>query len=168
MGLLEITAPELEVKYRAVIEDCVQSSLWSQNPNKPGKMRVEFDVAAKYNGISLNNQPLPGSCLMNDLTRHVLPHQCNTDALKFLWWPDSIEDQPEHFKILVHIFGAKSSPCCANKALNNTAQDNEDNSLQEVVETVHRNFCVTRLSSLEPHQPCNCTTLLIHPYAAML
>ena len=27
--------------------------------------------------------------------------------------------------MLVHIFGAKSSPCCANKALNKTAQDNE-------------------------------------------
>jgi len=38
-------------------------------------MRVEFDVAAKYNGISLNNQPLPGSCLMNDLTR-VFIHFC--------------------------------------------------------------------------------------------
>lgn len=112
-------------------------------------------------------QDLP-SCLFCRHWGYVLPHQCNTDALKFLWWPDNIEDQPEHFKILVHIFGPKSSPCCANKALNNTAQDNKDNSLQEVVETVHRNFCVTRLSSLEPHQPCNCTTLLIHPYAAML
>lgn len=108
------------------------------------------------------NSFLHRSCLFGRHWGHVLPHQCDTDALKFLWWPDSIEDQPEDFKILVHIFGAKSSPCCANKALNMTAQDNEDNYPQEVVETVRRNFCVTRLSSLEPHQPCNCSTLLIH------
>ena len=42
----------------------------------------------------------------------------------------------------MHIFGAKSSPCCANKALNKTGQDNEDNYPQEVVKTVRRNFYV--------------------------
>ena len=49
----------------------------------------------------------------------------DTDALRFLWWPGSIEDRPEDYKMLVHIFCAKSCPCCANKALNKTAQDNE-------------------------------------------
>ena len=44
--------------------------------------------------------------------------------------------------MLVHIFGAKSSPCCAVMALNKTAQDNEDNYPQEVVQTVRRNFYV--------------------------
>ncbi|XP_067030727.1 uncharacterized protein [Acropora muricata] len=66
----------------------------------------------------------------------------DTDALRFLWWPGSIEDRPEDYKMLVHIFGAKSSPCCAIKALNKTAQDNEDNYPQEVVPTVRRNFYV--------------------------
>ena len=64
----------------------------------------------------------------------------DTDALRFLWWPDSIEDLPEDYEILVHIFGAKSSPCCAHKALNNTSQDNEDNYPQELAKTVCRNF----------------------------
>ena len=44
--------------------------------------------------------------------------------------------------MLVHIFGAKSSPCCANKGLNKTAQDNEENYPQEVVQTGRRNFYV--------------------------
>ena len=39
-------------------------------------------------------------------------------------------------------FGAKSSPCCANKALSMTAQDNEENYPPEVIRTVHRNFYV--------------------------
>ena len=38
----------------------------------------------------------------------------DTDALRFLWWPGSIEDRSEDYKMLVRIFGAKSSPCCAN------------------------------------------------------
>ena len=49
------------------------------NPSKVGKMRVVFDVAAKYNGTSLNNQPLQGPCLMNDLTR-VLIHFCKEEV----------------------------------------------------------------------------------------
>ena len=44
--------------------------------------------------------------------------------------------------MLVHIFGAKSSPCCANKALSMTAQDNEENYPPEVIRTVRRNFYV--------------------------
>ena len=177
--------PELEVKYRAVIEDCVvkgyarrlskeeaaavSNITWYiphhavTNPNKPGKVRVVFDPAAKYNGTSLNDQLLQEPCLTNDLIGVLIRfreeevvfsadvegmfYQTNvtpsdTDALRFLWWPGSIEDRPEDYKMLVHIFRAKSSPCCANKALNKTAQDNEDNYLQEVVQTVRRNFYV--------------------------
>ena len=66
----------------------------------------------------------------------------DTDALRFLWWPGSIEDRSEDYKMLVRIFGAKSSPCCANNDLNKTAQDNEDNYPQEVVKTLRRNFYV--------------------------
>ena len=37
------------------------------NVNKPGKVRVVFDCAATYNGISLNSQLLQGPNLMNNL-----------------------------------------------------------------------------------------------------
>lgn len=149
--------PELEVKYRAVIEDCVVKAYtrrlnknktaavsnitWYfphhpvRNPNKPWKIRVVFDAAAKYNGTSLNDQLLQGT---NDLTGvlirlreeeevafsadvesmfyHTSVMPSDTDALRFLWWSASIENRPEDYKMLVHIFGAKSSPCFANKA----------------------------------------------------
>ena len=66
----------------------------------------------------------------------------DTDSLRFLWWPKGIDVPPEEYKMLVHIFGAKSSPCCANKALSMTAQDNEENYPPEVIRTVRRNLYV--------------------------
>ena len=177
--------PELEVKYRDVIQDCVDKGYARKlskqevaavsnitwyiphhpvtNPNKPGKVRVVFDAAARFNGTSLNEQLLQGPCLTNDLTGVLIRfreeevafsadiegmfYQTNvtpsdTDALRFLWWPGSIDDIPEDYKMLVHIFGAKSSPCCANKALSMTAQDNERKYSPEVIRTVRRNFYV--------------------------
>ncbi len=47
--------------------------------------------------------------------------------------------------MLVHIFGAKSSPCCANKALLKTADDNESKYGKDVAEVVRRNFYVDDL-----------------------
>ena len=155
--------PELEVKYRAAIQECVDkgyarklskeesatvsNTTWYlphhpvTNPNKPGKVRVVFDAAAKFNGMSLNDQLLQRPILTNDLTGVLIQfreevafsadiegmfYQTNvtprdTDSLRFLCWSGSIDDLPEDYKMLVHIFGAKSSPCCANKALNRTA-----------------------------------------------
>ena len=37
------------------------------NPNKPGKLRVVFDCAAKYEGKSLNSRCMQGPDLMNKL-----------------------------------------------------------------------------------------------------
>ena len=122
-----------------------------------------FDAAARFNGTSLNEHLLQGPSLMNDLISVLLHFReeevafsadiegmfcqaCvtprDTDSLRFFWCPGSIHDPPEENKMLVHIFGAKSSPCCANKALNATAQDNERNYSPEVIKTVHRNFYV--------------------------
>ena len=174
--------PELE--YRDVIQECVDKGYARKlskegavtvsditwyiphhpvtNPDKPGKARVVFDAAARFNGTSLNDQLLQGPCLTNDLTGVLIRfreeevafsadiegmfYQTNlmpsdTDALRFLWWPSSIDDTPEDYKMLLHIFGAKSSPYCANKALSMTAQDNEGKktrlrSSEQFVETV--------------------------------
>ena len=40
---------------------------------KPGKVRIVFDCAAKYEGVSLNNQCYKGPDLNNKLVDVVLP-----------------------------------------------------------------------------------------------
>ena len=48
----------------------------------------------------------------------------HVDALRFLWWPiGEIDQEPVVHRMLVHIFGAKSSPTCANFALKQTAAE---------------------------------------------
>ena len=134
------------------------------NVNKPGKVRVVFDCAAKYKDTSLNSQLLQGPDLMNSLvgvlTRfrqekialaadiEAMFHQvkmCESDcdALRFLWWPDGdMSKYPKTYCMQVHLFGATSSPSCTAYALKRTASDNADKFTEEVVDTVTRNFYV--------------------------
>ena len=134
------------------------------NSNKPGKLRVVFDCAATYHGVSLNDQLLQEPDLTNSivgvLTRfrqesialmadiEAMFHQVNVcykdrDFLRFLWLPvNNLDTEPEEFQMTVHLFGAKSSPTCANFALQKTAIDNADEFDEDVAETIKRNFYV--------------------------
>ena len=50
----------------------------------------------------------------------------DADALRFLWKEDiTNDDPPDTYQMLVHIFGAKCSPTCANYALQRTARDQQ-------------------------------------------
>ena len=44
--------------------------------------------------------------------------------------------------MLVHVFGAASSRCCANRAVRQTADDNDERFGPELINTVRRNFYV--------------------------
>ena len=177
--------PGLEEKYRSVIDDYVAKGYARQlseeeafkrskitwylphhpvlNINKPNKVRMVFDAATKFDGISLNDRLYHGPDLTNNLVGvlirfreeitaftadieamfhqvKVLPE--DADALRFLWWDLSSSHPPKEYQMLVHIFGATSSPCCANKALQQTADDNKARYSPEVIKTVHRNFYV--------------------------
>ena len=61
----------------------------------------------------------------------------DADALRFLWWDTTLSQPPKEYQMLVHIFGATSSPCCANRA-----NDNKNQEDPEVIKTVHRHFFV--------------------------
>jgi hypothetical protein len=105
------------------------------HPQKPEKVRVVFDCAAKYGGTSLNDMLLQGpdvtNTLVGVLTRfrqestavmadiesmfHVHVREEDSDYLRCLWWPEGdIKREPEEFQMLVHLFGGVSSPSCAS------------------------------------------------------
>ena len=130
------------------------------NVNKPGKVRVVFDAAAVHDGISLNSQLMTGPDMTNSLFaviqrfrmkpvaivadikemfHQVRVPEADSDALRFLWKEDLINPgSPEVFKMLVHIFGAKDSPCCVNYALREAVSEADE----EVQQTVFQNFYV--------------------------
>ena len=116
-----------------------------QHPRKPGKIRVVFDCAAKCAGLSLNDALMQGPDLVNNLLSVLVRfrqdsialvadiegmfHQIrlkpsHLNALRFLWWPSgNLYETPQVFQMMVHIFGATSSPACASFCLKQTAID---------------------------------------------
>ena len=120
-----------------------------------------FDCAARFRETSLNDQLLQGPDLTNNLTAVLLrfrqepvalvadveqmfhqvrvkPEDC--DALRFLWWEDSdFTKRVADHQMLVHLFGASSSPCCASFTLKKTANDNKAGL---TIDTVNCNFYV--------------------------
>ncbi|XP_049336713.1 uncharacterized protein LOC125802504 [Astyanax mexicanus] len=56
-------------------------------------------------------------------------HVCETDRdfLRFLWWSKGdLSTEPKEFRMRVHLFGAVSSPGCANYGLKYLAKENKD------------------------------------------
>ncbi|KAL7830822.1 hypothetical protein SRHO_G00319490 [Serrasalmus rhombeus] len=129
---------------------------------KRKKLRVVFDCAASFHGVSLNTALLQGPDLTNSLIGVILRfrkepigimadvkpmfHQVrvaksDVNYLRFLWWPQGDTSRsPREHRMLVYIFGAWSSPSIASFALQKTATDNEIHFLPQVAETIWHNF----------------------------
>ncbi|XP_070548347.1 uncharacterized protein [Ptychodera flava] len=125
------------------------------------KIRVVFDCGAEYKGTSLNRELMQGPdltsslvgvlirfreeqiALMSDIEAmfsQVGVSQENRDFQRFLWWPNgSVEEPPVEYRMTVHIFGATSSPSCANFALKKSSDNTSDLSVKN---TISRNFYV--------------------------
>ena len=96
------------------------------NKHKPNKIRTVFDAAAEHDGMSLLNN-LTGILLRFRKHKVVIAddteamyHQVTvpkSEAITFLRQEDLSESDPEVYQMVVHIFGGKDSPCCANYAL---------------------------------------------------
>ena len=134
------------------------------HPKKPGKIRVVFDCSAKFSGESLNDQLLQGPDLTNSLVGVLIRfrqepvafmgdveamfHQVKVpaehcDFLRFLWWPGgNLDGELAEYRMTAHLFGAVSSPSCANYALKRTAKEGETEYGTLAADTLRRNFYV--------------------------
>jgi hypothetical protein len=75
----------------------------------------------------------------------------DTDMLRYLWWPaGDLSKDPVEYRMLVHLFGAVSSPSSANYALKKTAKDNEHKYDKEIIDTVNKDFYVDDLLKSVP------------------
>ena len=176
--------PELHQKYAAAMDDNLQKGYASEvteaelatveqkyyishhpvfHPEKK-KLRVVYDLAAKYRKTSLNDQLLKGPemtnnlvgvvhrfrqhpvALMADITAMFNQTMCAVEDrqyLRFLWWPDGdINCEPKEYKMNVHLFGARSSPCCASFCLKQTAEDNKQDFDADIISSVNKDFYV--------------------------
>ncbi|XP_067045500.1 uncharacterized protein [Acropora muricata] len=132
------------------------------NPNK-SKVRVVYDAAAVWGGTSLNKELLQGPQLNNSLIgvlfrfrreeiavasdiesmfHRVGCVERDTDALRFLWWSDGLNEPPSDHKMKVHLFGKADSPCIAAWTLQRTATDNAADFGNDVCDIVRKNFYV--------------------------
>lgn len=116
------------------------------HPKKPDKLRIVFDCSARYSGHCLNDILLQGPDLLNSLVGVLcrfrlgpvafscdvkqMFHQFRVkkehqDFLRFLWWENGDLTKPIcDYRMKVHLFGATSSPGCANFGLRQIAKDN--------------------------------------------
>ena len=142
---------------------------------KPEKIRVVFDCSATYQGESINNHLLQGPDLTNQLVgvlcrfrTELTAFMCDVEAmfhqfkvfethrnfLRFLWWEDGdTTKRPVEYRMTVHLFGAGSSPGCANYGLKKIADDYEEECGPEAANFVRNNFYVDDgLKSVKKHR----------------
>ena len=131
---------------------------------KKNKIRVVFDCSAEYEGVSLNDHLLRGPNLLNGMLGvfcrfrkenvalmadiQAMFHQFyvsenDRDYLRFLWWENGDIYRPlRDYRMKVHLFGASSSPGCANFGLKRAADDGEEEFGTPAAEFVRNDFYV--------------------------
>ena len=130
------------------------------------KLRIVFDCSLKFQNVCLNDCLMQGPDLTNNLVGVLLRFRegkyafsadiksmyyqvripdKDSNFLRFLWYRNhDLSTEPIEYRLLVHVFGAKSSPSCANFALKYTAQSCPEG-LSEVKSAILDSFYVDDL-----------------------
>ena len=134
------------------------------HPRKPDQIRVVFDCSAQFEEVSLNDCLLQGPDLTNGLLgvlcrfrqervafmtdiksmfHQFMVAEDHRDLLRFLWWEDGDPNKPVvEYRMKVHLFGASSSPGCANFGLKKAADDGEEEFGNDAASFIRRDFYV--------------------------
>ena len=134
------------------------------HPKRPQQIRVVFDCSAQFEGVSLNDYLLQGPDQMNTLLgilcrfrqesvafmtdiksmfHQFIGTEDHRDLLRFLWWEDGDpKKNVVEYRMKVHLFGATSSPGCANFGLKRAADDGENDFGREAASFIRDDFYV--------------------------
>lgn len=116
------------------------------DPKKPEKVRLVWDAAAKYQGISLNSMLMTGPDNLvalidilrrfrekrvaiggdiEDMYHQVKVIQRDRNSQRFLWRDGKLDATPDVYVMEVLTFGTNCSPCLAQNAKNKNATEFE-------------------------------------------
>ena len=140
------------------------------NINKPGKVRLVFDAAAKSNKVSFNDFLLRGPDLLENLLGVIMRFRQNLiaikgdmrdmflkikicekdqDAQRFLWRANDRSSEPREYVMTSLLFGAKSSPATALFIKNKNAKSFIDQYPKTVESVIHNFYMDDYLDSCE-------------------
>ncbi|XP_062704301.1 uncharacterized protein LOC134286665 [Aedes albopictus] len=140
------------------------------NANKPGKIRIVWDAAAKTQGISLNMMLLKGpdqlvslnSVLysfrekkvaicgdIREMFHQTLVAEEDQDCQRFLWREHSTDAEPSTYVMRVMTFGASCSPSCAQYAKNLNAKEHEQQFPEAAEVIIKKHYVDDMLASVE-------------------
>jgi hypothetical protein len=152
------------------------------HPHKPSKIRVVFDCSAEFAGEALNRHLLQGPDMTNNLVgvlcrfrkgqiavtcdiegmfHQVGVNEEHRNLLRFLWWEGgNLDSHPKEYRMTVHLFGATSSPGCANFALKRAASDHEQAYGKDAADFIRNEFYVDDGCASRDGTPEEVTTLI--------
>lgn len=144
----------------------------TSNPNKPGKIRMVWDAAAKFEGVCLNDFQITGPDLLVSLFGVLLRFREDLVALtgdivemfhqiKVMWedqfcqlilWRNCVNKRPEIYASTVLTFGSTSSPSCSQHVKNEHARmfiQLFPEAVQAIIEDTYVDDLMTSLRSAE-------------------